>query len=70
MKGMNNIAEYRIKYYVPISKPIFFLTSRKNAYLCHRKIGKHAFFEPVVGMSMEIKNDFSDRFLPSKKATD
>ena len=37
MKGMNNIAEYRIKYYAPISKPIFFLTSRKNAYLCHSK---------------------------------
>ena len=37
MKGMNNIAEYRIKYYAPISEPIFFLTSRKNAYLCHSK---------------------------------
>lgn len=34
------------------------------------KIGKHAFFEAVIGMPMEIKNDFSDRFLPSKKATD
>lgn len=57
---MNNIAEYRIKYYVPISKPIFFLTSRKMLTFVIAKIGKHAFFESVIGMPMEIKNDFSD----------
>ena len=70
MKGMNNIAEYRIKYYTPISKPIFFLTSRKMITFVIAKIGKHAFFEAVIGMPMESKNDDSDRFLPSKKATD
>ena len=70
MKGMNNIAEYRIKYYTPISKPIFFLTSRKMITFVIAKIGKYAFFEAVIGMPMEIKNHFSDRFLPSKKATD
>ena len=37
MNGMNNIAEYGIKYYAPISIPVFFRTSRKNAYLCASK---------------------------------
>ena len=55
---MNNIAEYRIKYYTPISKPIFFLTSRKMITFVIAKIGKHAFFEAVIGIPMEIKNDF------------
>ncbi|MBQ2970878.1 MAG: hypothetical protein IJE15_10910 [Bacteroidaceae bacterium] len=70
MKGMNNIAEYRIKYYAPISKPIFFSLQEKMLTFVIAKIGKHAFFEAIIGMPMEIKNDFSDRFLPSKKATD
>ena len=29
MNGMNNIAEYGIKYYTPIFIPVFFLTSKK-----------------------------------------
>lgn len=70
MKGMNNIAEYRIKYYAPISEPIFFSPQEKMLTFVIAKIGKYAFFEAVIGMPMEIKNHFSDRFLPSKKATD
>ncbi len=48
----------------------FFLLREKMLTFVITKIGKHAFFEAVIGMPMEIKNDFSNRFLPSKKATD
>ena len=45
----------------------FFFFFEKMLTFVIAKIGKHAFFEAVIGMPMEIKNDFSDRFLPSKK---
>ena len=48
----------------------FFSLQEKNATFVIATIGKHAFFEAVIGMPMEIKNRLSDRFLPSKKATD
>ena len=48
----------------------FFSLQEKMLTFVITKIGKHAFFEAVIGMPMEIKNDYSDRFLPSKKATD
>lgn len=38
----------------------FFSLQEKMLTFVIAKIGKHAFFEPVIGMPMEIKNDFSD----------
>ena len=62
MKGMNNMPQYLSLY--------FFSPQEKMLTFVIAKIGKYAFFEAVIGMPMEIKNHFSDRFLPSKKATD
>lgn len=45
----------------------FFSLQEKMLTFVIAKIGKHAFFEAVIGMPMEIKNDFSDRFLPQKR---
>ena len=48
----------------------FFSPQEKMLTFVIAKIGKYAFFEAVIGMPMVIKNHFSVRFLPSKKATD
>ena len=55
MKGMNNIAEYRIKYYAPISELVFFSLQEKMLTFVVAKIGKHAFFEAVIGIFEESK---------------
>ena len=47
---MNNIAEYGIKYYVPISIPVFFLTLKKMLTFVLAENEKHAFFEAVIGI--------------------
>ena len=45
----------------------FFSLQEKMLTFVIAKIGKHAFFEAVIGMPMEIKNDFLTEFCPQKR---